>query len=107
MSITIVQNILKEVSSGYHAIILPHLLFRTLVPYDILKVRNPLSTQSCQRSHHPISLSTPYKRELKALASNVQRWTGRASAAGAFVGIVGAMACPRPASRGDPASSLC
>jgi len=44
-----------------------------LVPYDILKVGNPLSTQSCRRSHHPIYNSTPYKRELKALASHVQR----------------------------------
>src|SRR6266568_6710633 len=38
MSITIVQNILKEVSSGCHATILPYILCKTLVPYDTLKV---------------------------------------------------------------------
>src|SRR6266699_4798671 len=65
MSITIVQNILKEVSSGCHALILPHLLCRTLVPYDILKVGNPLSTQSCRRSHHPISPLPPISANLR------------------------------------------
>src|SRR2546423_65611 len=48
-----------------HFTILPHLLCRTLVPYDILKVGNHLPTQSCRRSHHPISPLPPISVNLR------------------------------------------